>query len=519
MDDGTDATPSSALRQALLAVLVVSPGQARSRKSLQSLFWGDLDGDRAAANLRTALYLLRQDLAAFGPDILLTDRMTIRPHHGRITAQEVERRPDFLEGLDLGLRGCEAFEDWLRFMRIGPADTRIEREYEASSGPVPTVRQGCRGLAWGARMSPEAEQSVRKALYRAALDPAEWPTVMARLGIAVGHVQTHLFEYDAARGGVVLSATAGYEPSYLDTFMAHYGAINPWAPGFAAAPVGKPTASAAMCADDIMRRSEFYAGWVRPQEDILGGGGIVLAQARGRAILFGGNIRQRDRDTVQPRWLDLVGRIGLDVRHALDVNRRLAELALDTFLLREGRNEAATAVLVLGRGQRVLWANPAGEALIAAGRLRIDIASQLAPLADPRLNDARSAAIAAARFAARGTRAVPLAPGIAAEVLPLDPRMLPLGPVSGIYGPLALVLAATGPPPPEALATTLAAQGLTAAEARVAIALAEGLSTTEIAGACGASVHTVNSQIMSALQKTGVRRHSQLVALVERLRR
>ena len=97
--------------------------------------------------------------------------------------------------------------------------------------------------------------------------------------------------------------------------------------------------------------------------------------------------------------------------------------------------------------------------------------------------------------------------------------MLPLGPVSGIYGPLALVLAATGPPPPEALATTLAAQGLTAAEARVAIALAEGLSTTEIAGACGASVHTVNSQIMSALQKTGVRRHSQLVALVERLRR
>ena len=64
MDDGTDATPSSALRQALLAVLVVSPGQARSRKSLQSLFWGDSDGDRAAANLRTALYLLRQDLAA-----------------------------------------------------------------------------------------------------------------------------------------------------------------------------------------------------------------------------------------------------------------------------------------------------------------------------------------------------------------------------------------------------------------------------------------------------------------------
>jgi len=448
LDDGTDVTPSSALRQALLAVLVVSPGQARSRKSLQSLFWGDSDSEKAAASLRNTLYLLRRDLAALGPDILLTDRTAVRLQQDRLSHFQPEPGPGFLEGLDLGLKGCEAFEDWMRLMRVGSTDTRIERECEASSGLVPPVRRGGRGLAWDARMSPEAERSLREALYRAALDPAEWPSIMTQLGTAVGHVKTHLFEYDTARGGVILSATAGFEPSFLDAIMAHYGAINPWAPGWAAAPVGTPLAASAMCADDIVRQSEFYADWVQPQENILGGGGIVLAQARGRSILLGGNIRLRDREAVQPRWLDLLARIGSDVRHALDINRRLAELALDAFLLRQGRDEAATAVLALGEGQRVLWANPAGEALIAAGRLRIDLASRLAPLADPRLTDVRSAAIAAARFAARGTRAVTLAPGIAAEVLPLDPRMLPLGPVSERYGPLALVLAAADRPHP-----------------------------------------------------------------------
>lgn len=144
LDDGTDVTPSSALRQALLAVLVVSPNQARSRKSLQSLFWADSDSEKAAASLRSTLYQVRQDLAAFGPEILLTDRMTIRLQTNRIRPQQTEIGQDFLEGLDIGLKGCEPFEDWLRLMRAGPRN----REPPATVKPTcPPARFSALGLS------------------------------------------------------------------------------------------------------------------------------------------------------------------------------------------------------------------------------------------------------------------------------------------------------------------------------------------------------------------------------------
>ncbi len=98
----------------------LSPGQARSRRSLQALFWGDSDAGRAAASLRNTLYLLRQDLAALGPDILQGDRMAVRLQQDRLVCEGWQPGPAFLEGLDLGLRGCEGFEEWLRLNRSDP---------------------------------------------------------------------------------------------------------------------------------------------------------------------------------------------------------------------------------------------------------------------------------------------------------------------------------------------------------------------------------------------------------------
>ncbi|MEZ5797858.1 MAG: hypothetical protein R3D63_10510 [Paracoccaceae bacterium] len=120
MPDGTDCTPGSALRQALLAVLVLSPGQVRTRIMLQSMFWGDSGNARAAASLRTALYMLRRDLAPLGADPLLTDRVSVRLAPNRLTQGPFANGPGFLEGMDLSLNGCEGFEAWLRQMRTPP---------------------------------------------------------------------------------------------------------------------------------------------------------------------------------------------------------------------------------------------------------------------------------------------------------------------------------------------------------------------------------------------------------------
>jgi DNA-binding CsgD family transcriptional regulator len=58
--------------------------------------------------------------------------------------------------------------------------------------------------------------------------------------------------------------------------------------------------------------------------------------------------------------------------------------------------------------------------------------------------------------------------------------------------------------------------GLTDAEARVVAGLAEGRSTDELARDHGVQLNTVQRQLKEALQKTGLRRQTQLVSLALR---
>lgn len=138
--DGLDVTPGGALRQAILAVLATAPGQVRARKTLQDMFWGQETADRASANLRTAVYLLRQDLKPLGPDLVIADRHTVSLAPGRIEVLERQSGDGlFLEGIDLGMAGSEAFEDWLRERRLEPS-----RAEDAHPSPSPVANPAIR---------------------------------------------------------------------------------------------------------------------------------------------------------------------------------------------------------------------------------------------------------------------------------------------------------------------------------------------------------------------------------------
>lgn len=160
-DDARDITPTSPLRQAILAVLVLAPRQMKARKSLQGMFWGSADSAHAAANLRTALYQLRQDLMPLGPEVLQADRQMVSLSPGVIAADlGADNGLDLLEGLDLPLADCDGFEDWLRSLRQSrtPADAsetvpvaakvginpppRADRPLRLALGLLPTVHSG-----------------------------------------------------------------------------------------------------------------------------------------------------------------------------------------------------------------------------------------------------------------------------------------------------------------------------------------------------------------------------------------
>ncbi len=108
------------------------------------MFWGGASRDRAAANLRTALYLLKRDLEPIGYDVLIADRNVVSLADGAIAISEDHPSVGlFLEGLDLKLDDGEVFEEWLRDMRSARDTSTDTFEGTASvpSGPAPLERR------------------------------------------------------------------------------------------------------------------------------------------------------------------------------------------------------------------------------------------------------------------------------------------------------------------------------------------------------------------------------------------
>jgi len=97
--------------------------------------------------------------------------------------------------------------------------------------------------------------------------------------------------------------------------------------------------------------------------------------------------------------------------------------------------------------------------------------------------------------------------------------VIPLAPPQDGASRLSLALLITHDPtvrPPVDEAMVAQTLGLTPAEARAAVGLAQGRSLAELAKASGLSVHTLRSQVQSAMAKTDTHRQTDLVALILR---
>ncbi len=120
---------------ALLAYLTVT-ASPRSRESLATLLWGDVDDQRAQNSLRNALYVVRRDLEPASP-LVVSQRQVrlnwdevwldverfkqpIQAEEGAASANELSEalalwRGPFLDGLSV--KGAPEFDDWISRMR------------------------------------------------------------------------------------------------------------------------------------------------------------------------------------------------------------------------------------------------------------------------------------------------------------------------------------------------------------------------------------------------------------------
>lgn len=366
------------------------------------------------------------------------------------------------------------------------------------------IRDGARGL-----------EGLTSVIGRAAIEPAAWQDMAVRLAAMFPGIRLQFWGTDVRHPVVSAQILHGYDDSLLPAYFARIRHINPWWSAGSNVPVGQTIAKRMLVPDTDLERSEFYNDWIRPQDDIIAGGGQHLFRGPDRSFYLGGSIPRAHRDRAEPEFLRTVHAVAPYIRQALQVNRELLSLRVELSASRAGIDTTDTALLLLDDRQRIIFANDAAVALLEAGRHialsatgRVyltaaparDAAAFLSVLAKPGLNRLKSVAGTEERI----LRLIQLSPEDADRMATLP---------SDMSAPPKSILVLPAPRPAPTRVTPFAEYGLTLAEAEVVARLANGMTPVEIAADRQASVHTVRNQIKSALGKTGMRRQSDLAVL------
>ncbi|MCB2129746.1 MAG: helix-turn-helix transcriptional regulator [Rhodobacteraceae bacterium] len=369
------------------------------------------------------------------------------------------------------------------------------------------------------RISIQDVVDLTNRIFAASIDPDGWQSVIDEVGRLSGGVRTHLFMHDQTLGRAAAQVSSGYDPDYVQSFLDYYSAINAWAPVFAASPSGTVLAAHMMCPDEIIEKTEFYNDWVLPQEDLMGGGGAVIWNDDSRTVLFGGNIRRKDRDKLEADWMRLAAILAPSLRQAFEINRTLMGKSLEQLAL-SANERGHPAILVVNSRRQLLYANPVAQALLEDGGVvtcdgscRVDFAQQPAAVAFSgaifaiRLSDMTHATEFHASEPASGTRYL-----CRTARLPCDgPHHWSFLSLIGAGEQCLLVTLQQVATKQDIVSHLMEQFGLTPHEAATSLALTEGKSPTDIAEARDVSIHTVRNQLKSAMTKLGVHRQSDLV--------
>lgn len=228
-----------------------------------------------------------------------------------------------------------------------------------------------------------------------------------------------------------------------------------------------------------------------------------------------------DRPQIKPAELERFAALAPHVRRAVTIGDLFETERRNASIFRAVIDALACPVAIVARDMRVLYANPAAEALFSDGGPVSAIHGQLVlGWAPAEQAVARAIELGLRDECALGPAGinVPLANARApavAHVLPLARRDLSVRIVQEAVA--AIFIAEAGAVVLPAMDAIAALFGLTAAEKRVASQIAEGMDRAEIARANAVSDGTVKSQLAAIYDKTDSRDKRELALLIREL--
>ena len=367
-------------------------------------------------------------------------------------------------------------------------------------------------------MDIETYSRISTRVTAAGLEPNGWAEVLEEIETAFPSLKLHLFSQDVVNNYSNLGFTSGYAPEYLESYIEHYAPLNAWAPEFAKHGPGQTLSSFQMCSDDQLLKTEFYADWLRPQGDIIGGGGGVIGKTSTASALFGANIHKSEREVLEPLWMDFVGHILPTMTQAWNINRVLAVSEIERQLPEHARKSSA-AVLLLRPNGYPTFINAAAQQLIEAGSgLQQDFMGRIWITGNAAANQfirRRKWQRKDSSFEDR------LIEGSRLWISELDPEAVSGTDLAFTFGmdtPGILVVLTKEHSRTDPKTKLQRRYRLTAAEAEVMLALGDGLSTKEIAEMRGVSSETVRHQIKHCATKCGVHRQTELAIIATRIK-
>ena len=366
-------------------------------------------------------------------------------------------------------------------------------------------------------------------LYDAALDPQRWPAFLNGLPAAFGGACGVLHDFDIASARLAAFRSFGSDPAYIASYGQYYGYVNPYpSVGFEKFPVGKPVLASDCMAPEIAERSEFYNDWMKPQGITTDHLAVPLGNSRGKVTLLSiaphASVYRKGREIYRRRLELLLPHL---IR-AVAISRTAVRAQRAESALATGLDALSLAAFLVDESGRPLFANGRAEELLRSERVLTLDRSRRLSAADPLAHRLFAAAIAQAFLPMTGQIAPPVrltsqetGRVFVAWALPMRPirsqepnqRVQMASERDG--GTSVLVLVASADRGLSIHAEVIqAAFQLSSAEARLASALVAGRTLAEYARKSELSRNTVRNQLASALEKTGLHRQSELVALI-----
>ena len=360
-------------------------------------------------------------------------------------------------------------------------------------------------------------------IYAAGYNRSKWQDVCDTLRRLSGDCQIVLHGHDLNQNSQLGFVSSGYDQSFVASYFSHYAAVNPWLPAMGAVPVGHVRRSEECITREELLRSEFYNDWLRPQDNITDGTGVVLCRRNGRMLNLSVNIRERDRDRSAEAADGLIRAVSPHLTNAFEITRRMGGDSLSASIHRGVVDGMDRAVFFVDAQGRAVYLNQAARQLVREGTHFLIERSGLLRTDDP-----------------RATNALQHAFGQLADGRPDWPKYVAIRPKSGdrllIARPYPLipdrdeisffheffpfvpttmlVVHDPGRSPPTDATVLRDAFGFTPAEVRLALAVLNDFSVAEYADANRLSRHTVRNQMRAVLRKSGTRKQSELVRLL-----